>query len=142
MQTADVERASIARISLADIVRRSARCHPDKTAVIQGDRRITFSALDAASERVGEALRDHGLTDRRIATMCVNSIEHLTAIQAIHKSGNVWVPVNVQLDPASIAHVLSHAEVSGVFIDASLFDVAALRALVERLGLLLSLIHI
>ncbi len=89
-----------------------------------------------ASERVGEALRDHGLADRRIATMCVNSIEHLAAIQAIHKSGNVWVPVNVQLDPASIEHVLSHAEVSGVFIDASLFDVPALRALVERLGLL------
>jgi long-chain acyl-CoA synthetase len=136
MQTADTERASIARISLADIVRRSARRNPDKTAVIQGERRITFSALDAASERVGEALRDHGLAERRIATMCVNSIEHLAAIQAIHKSGNVWVPVNVQLDAASIEHVLSHAEVSGVFIDAPLFAVPALRALLERLGLL------
>jgi long-chain acyl-CoA synthetase len=133
---ADAERASIARISLGDIVRRSARRHPDKVPVIEGNRRITFSALDAASERVGEALRDHGLTGRRIATMCVNSTEHLTAIQAIHKSGNVWVPVNVQLDAASIEHVLSHAEVSGVFIDAALFAVAALRALVERLGLL------
>jgi len=136
MQTADAERTGIARISLADIVRRSARRNPDKTAVIQGDRRITFAALDATSERVGEALRDHGLAGRRIATMCVNSIEHLTAIQAIHKSGNVWVPVNVQLDAPSIEHVLSHAEVSGVFIDAALFAVPALRALLERLDLL------
>ena len=136
MQAADAERASIARISLADVVRRSARRDPEKIAVIQGDRRVTFAALDAASERVGEALRDHELADRRIATMCVNSIEHLAAIQAIHKSGNVWVPVNVQLDAASIEHVLSHAEASAVFIDAALFEVAALRTLVERLGLL------
>jgi long-chain acyl-CoA synthetase len=133
---ADAEHASIARTSLGDIVRRSARRHPDKVAVIEGNRRTTFSALDAASERVGEALRDQGLTGRRIATICVNSTEHLAAIQAIHKSGNVWVPVNVQLDAASIEHVLSHAEASGVFIDAALFAVAALRALVERLGLL------
>ncbi|MGJ7530043.1 class I adenylate-forming enzyme family protein [Variovorax sp. GB1P17] len=135
MQTADIERTGIARISLADIIRRSARRNPHKTAVIQGDRRISFAALDAASERVGEALRDHGLAGRRVATMCINSIEHLTAIQAIHKSGNVWVPVNVQLDAASIEHVLSHAEVSGVFIDAVLFEVPALRELVARLGL-------
>ena len=137
MQTAqaDAERAGIARISLADIVRRSARRHPDKVAVIEGNRRTTFSALDAASERVGEALRDQGLAGRRVATMCVNSTEHLTAIQAIHKAGSVWVPVNVQLDAASIEHVLSHAEASGVFIDAALFGVPALRALVERLGL-------
>ncbi|WP_422099067.1 class I adenylate-forming enzyme family protein [Variovorax sp.] len=136
MQTIDPERAAIARVSLADIVRRGARRHPGKTAVIQGERRISFAELDAGSERVGEALRDQGFTGHRIATLCLNSIEHLSAIQAIHKSGNVWVPVNVQLDAAAIEHVLSHAEVGGAFIDAALYAVPALRALIERLGLL------
>ena len=42
--------------SLGDLPRRSARRHPDKTAIVDGDTRLTFAELDAAVDRAAAAM--------------------------------------------------------------------------------------
>lgn len=42
--------------SVGDLLRRTARRHPDKIAVINGDRRVTYAEFDASVNRCAHAL--------------------------------------------------------------------------------------
>lgn len=44
------------RLVIADMVRRSAYHYPDKTALIFGDKSMTYAELEAASNRVANGL--------------------------------------------------------------------------------------
>ncbi len=54
---------------IADMIRRSAYHYPDKTAMIFGDRKMTYAEMEADCNRVANALIDllHAWLDPRIA---------------------------------------------------------------------------
>lgn len=52
---------SIGRVAIGDITRRAARRHGDRIALIEGDRRISFAALDADINRFAHFLLGTGL---------------------------------------------------------------------------------
>ena len=110
----------IRRVALGDLVHRTARKHGTCTAVVDGDARITYAELDARSSRFGHWLLGRFGAGCQIGMLCANSIDMVVATHGIHKAGQVWVPVNIKLDAASIAYILKHAEVSAVVVDEAL----------------------
>ena len=123
----------INRVALGDLVHRSALRFGERTALVDGDMRLSYAELDARSSRFAHHLLQHIGSGRQIGMLCVNSADMVVAYNGIHKSGNVWVPVNVKLDAAAIDYVLRHAEVSCVVVDAALHADAALRAVLDKL---------
>ncbi|MEO8755001.1 MAG: AMP-binding protein [Casimicrobiaceae bacterium] len=83
---------------------RRARETPDDIYCIFEDQPLTFAALDAAVNRVANALLARGLRQGdRVALMLPSHPDHLIAIFALAKVGLVRVPVNVHLKGPALA---------------------------------------
>lgn len=124
----------IQRVALGDFVHRSALKHGARTAVVDGATRLSYTELDARSSRFAHHLLAALGSGRQVGMLCLNSVDMVVAYNGIHKSGNVWVPVNVKLDAAAIEYVLTHAEVSAVVVDEPLLADPALAAVLARLA--------
>ncbi len=126
--------ARIRRVALGDFVHRSALKFGARTAVVDGDIRMSYAELDARSSRFAHHLLASFGAGVQVGMLCQNSADMVVAYNGIHKAGCVWVPVNIRLDPAAIEYILRHAEVSVVVVDEALVAVPAIAAMLERLG--------
>ena len=123
---------AIGRIAIADTVRRSARKFGEKTAIVDGDRRVSYAAFDADVDRLANALLARGLhAGDRVATFCSNSYACAVAIYAIQRAGLVWLPVNHNLRPDDVDYILGHAEPRFAIVDDAVLD-GPLRATLEK----------
>lgn len=132
----DALQRRIRRIALGDVLHRSARRFGERTALIDGDTRVSYRALDEAANRFAHHLlgQDAGQAGA-VGMLCGNSIETICAILGIHKAGRVWVPINTALAPEAIGYILDHAEVRSLVIDTAFYARPELRALVESRGI-------
>ncbi|MCN9245027.1 AMP-binding protein, partial [Streptomyces sp. RY43-2] len=79
---------------------RAART-PDATAVCQGERRLSYAELDAASNRLAHRLIELGLRDEDIVGLDVGrSPETVVAVLAVLKAGGAYLPMD-ERNPAS-----------------------------------------
>jgi fatty-acyl-CoA synthase len=113
--TVDTERGW----SFARAWRTVAELRPERTAVVCGDRRLSFAEFDARAARVACVLRDAGVgADDKVAIMCVNSPEYLETFFAAQKLGAVPVNVNYRYVGAELAYLLDNSDtVALVFHD-------------------------
>lgn len=126
----------IARVLVGDLLRRSARRMPDRVALVDGERQVTYQALDRAANRLAHGLIARGLEPgQRVATICVNSVELAVAIFAIARAGLIWVPINLMLDARHVRFTLDHAGVALALVDPQLAGHPALGEQVRGLGL-------
>ncbi len=97
---------------------RTASVFPDKLAVIDGDRRLTYGQLAAHVTRLAHAVRASGVAPGdRVAYMASNSAEMLAAHFAIPLAGNVLVPINTRLAAPEIQYICDHSETKLLFAD-------------------------
>src|SRR5438477_4790721 len=112
----------IGRVAIGDLLKRAAARFPDRIAVTDGERRVTFTELERAANRFANHLVARGLKPgQKISTICNNSIEFVKALFGIHRAGLVWVPINTMLGPADMDYILDHAEVRFALIDDNLY---------------------
>jgi fatty-acyl-CoA synthase len=84
---------------------------PERTALVCGDRRLTFAEFDARAERLARVLAAAGLgPDDKVAIMCVNSPEYMEAFFAAQKLGCVPVNVNYRYVGAELAYLLDNSD--------------------------------
>jgi acyl-CoA synthetase (AMP-forming)/AMP-acid ligase II len=87
----------------------SARRFPDKTALVAGGRRLTFSDLDGMSDRLAAGLVRNGLRrGERVIVFMENAWEAVAAIWAVLKAGGVFSPVNPSTKPDKLAYILNN----------------------------------
>jgi fatty-acyl-CoA synthase len=100
---------------------RSAAVFPEKTAVIDGERRLSWGELRERVRRLAIGLQAAGI-DRgdRVAFLCLNTTELLEAHFGVPASGAVLVAINTRLMPAEIAYILEHSGARLLVIDPSL----------------------
>ena len=129
-------RQRIGRLTLGDVLHRAARRFGARTALFEGERSVSFGALDADANRMANALLSTGLAaGDRVAMLCENSVQMVASMFGVYKSGLVWVPINTALAPEAIGYILGHAEARHLLVDAALLARPALRALVEASGI-------
>lgn len=125
----------ISRVSLGDIVHRSALRWPERTALVDGDLEFSYAELDRRSNAFAHYLLAQGLPQgARIAMLCGNSAQMLTAFVGIYKSGFVWVPINTGLSVEAVRYILEHAEATHAVVDAELLAKPGLREMLGALG--------
>ncbi|MBO0676685.1 acyl-CoA synthetase [Mycolicibacterium sp. S2-37] len=111
--------------SLGDIPRRTARRHPDKTALIDGDMVLTFAEFDHLVDRTVAALQDNGFRPGdRIALLSHNCWQYAVLAFATARAGVVLVPVNFMLTAEEIAYLLEHSRVTGFIVESGLTPTA------------------
>ena len=126
--------ARMRRIALGDLVYRSARTFGERSAVVDGAIRLNYTELDALSSQFAHYLLERVGSGHQIGMLCSNSADMLVAVNGIHKSGNVWVPINTKLELATIDYSLRHAEVSCVVVDEAIRTQVGMAALLQALA--------
>ncbi len=100
---------------------RAAAVHPDKVAVVDCERRLTYAQLAAAATRLARALQASGIErGDRVAFLSPNTAEMLVAHFAVPLAGAVLVAINTRLAPSEVAHICAHSGARLLAVDAEL----------------------
>lgn len=95
-----------------DLVRRGARRHRDRIAVVAGDRQLTFREVDLTSNRLANVLLGLGAgRGRRIGLLLGNDEWSVPVDFACLKTGVARVPLNARLSVAEQARMLAETGV-------------------------------
>lgn len=103
-----------------------AHTQPDKEAIVDGDRRITWGEMDAQVNQLCHALvaRDVRGGDR-VALMLPNGADYLIAQQALARIGAFAVQIGYRLKPGEVAYILENAEPRVTIVHPAYQDVVA-----------------
>ena len=93
---------------LHQLLTQSAERHPDRAAIADGRRVLTYQALDAWSNRVARALADRGVRrGDRVGVDLGKSAEAVVAIYGALKAGACYVPCDHTAPAARLATIAS-----------------------------------
>ena len=113
-------------MNVADIVQHHALWHPDRVAVVCGDRRISYGRLADRTRRLASALASHGVgRNSFVGVLSTNSAEYVEIVYALAELGATWVPINFRLAPPEIEFILRDSGARFLFYSSNLEAVAA-----------------
>jgi len=76
---------------------------------------VTYSEFVSEVNALGSALTEFGYGDKHIACIGINSYKWIVTYLTVLKSAGVFVPIDRELPPADIFHILNESETSVVF---------------------------
>ena len=108
-----------------DVIAIHSASRPDRLALVEGDRELTWAEYGPRRNRVAHALLDLGIaTGERLVVWSPNSIEYLLSVAATSAVGGVSVPMNHRLTAGEAAYVLDDSDAVAVFVGDAYVDVA------------------
>ncbi len=123
---------SLRRQTLADLLRRSAKRHPGKTAIICGATEWTYAQFDDVCDRLAAGLAAKGVgKGSHIAVLARNSHGFAALRFALARLGAVLVPINFMLKAEEVAYILRHAGAEMLATDSGLADLAKAAAALD-----------
>jgi fatty-acyl-CoA synthase len=124
--------SALRRQTLADLLHRSAKRFPDKTAIICGSTAWSYAEFNALCDRLAAGLAALGVgKGARIAILSHNSHAFAALRFALARLGAVLVPINFMLKPEEAAFILKHAGAEMLATDTGLADVARAAAALD-----------
>src|SRR5436190_1546133 len=100
---------------------RSAEVFPDKIAIVDGERRVSYGEFAREATRLARALQASGVQrGDRVAYLCPNTAELLVAHFAVPLAGAVLVAVNTRLAPDEVVYICEHSDAKLLVVDAEL----------------------
>ena len=90
----------------------------DRTALVDGERRVTHAELRATAIGLANRLKHCGVEPgERVGIYLAKSIEECVAIFGIAFAGAVFVPINPLLRPAQVRHILADCGAAALITD-------------------------
>jgi acyl-CoA synthetase (AMP-forming)/AMP-acid ligase II len=121
--------------TVAEMLDRVAAEHPDVTALVDGDRKLTFPELQAARDRMGAALVSRGITDgTHVAVRMGKGLDYTVLLHALWMIGAVAIPLNAMWTGREVERALVDTDAEALIIDTST-DATDWRSIVTHLGL-------
>ncbi|MBW2942673.1 acyl-CoA synthetase [Zhongshania aquimaris] len=104
--------------SLSDLLRRSAKRNPKKTAIICGDVSWSYAEFDQICNRIANSFVGEGVGfGDRVAILSRNSHAFIAVRYALARIGAVIVPINFMLNAEEVGYILGHSEASILMVD-------------------------
>ncbi|MER5915723.1 AMP-binding protein [Streptomyces sp. NPDC001982] len=111
---------------LADLWETVADTVPDRTAVVCGDRRLTFRELDERASRLAGWMSEQGVGQGSfVGLQMTNAVEYVESMLAAFKLRAAPVNVNYRFTEPELRHLYEDAGLQGVVHDADLAQVVA-----------------
>ena len=101
---------------LAELISQAGRQFDRRTAVIHGERNLTFGQVEEASNRLASALAGPLGVPKgsRVCLLLPNSPEFVVSDWSLIKAGLVRVPINPRLAPAEIEYIVNDSKAAVV----------------------------
>lgn len=121
--------------NLADLVEHSVDLVPDRTALICGDRSVTYAELEDGANRLAHHLAANGVQERdHVAIYSYNSIEFVETMLACYKLRAVPINVNYRYVEEELVYLFDNADVVACVFQAQFCPrIAAVRDKLPRL---------
>lgn len=111
-------------LSPVSFLDRSAAVYPERTAVVDGDRRFTYAQLHDRCRRLAGALAP--LADGRpVAVLAPNTHVILEAHYGVPWAGVPLVPINTRLSAPEVRYILEHSDSAVLLHDPQFDDLVA-----------------
>ena len=105
-------------MQVEEFLEQSARRLPDKTALVCGDRRLTYGQVEEQGNRLAHAMIGAGVQQGdRVAVYLDNSVEAVVSVFAILKAGAVFLVVNPTTKPDKLAYILNNCRATALVTD-------------------------
>jgi fatty-acyl-CoA synthase len=106
-----------------EFARRTRRLHGHRTAVIDGDLRLSYEQFSGRCDRWSAALQGLGVTaGDRVATIAPNTHAQLESFYAVPQIGAVLVPINYRLAADDFVYIINHSGSSVVCAHSDYLD--------------------
>jgi len=120
---------------------RSLQRHPDKTALVDGNRRLSFRQLHTRVARLAAGLQQLGVQPGdRVAVLALNGGRYVETALAVWWCGAVLNPVNTRWSPAEITYALNDCSVRVLLVDDAFTALA--REVVPQVSSLCATVHL
>jgi len=122
-------------MNVSDIIKRALAEDPEKTAIIFGDRRISYSQLSSLVDRTADGLLKMGLNRGDVLSLFLPSLpELIIGYLGTVRAGLTVNVVNAMLKEQEVAYILKDCSTRAVLVDDKrLSIVEAIRSEVESL---------
>src|SRR6478736_3166292 len=105
--------------NLADLFEAVADAAPDRTAIIAGDRRLSYRELDERANRVANYLRDVGvLPGQHVGIYAFNRSEWVEAMLGCFKARTVPINVNYRYVVEELRYLFDNADLVALIFEA------------------------
>ena len=103
-------------VTLPHLVDMHGRWRGARTALIEGERRLTWHQFEQETARAANGLEALGLSSKdRVAVLMDNSLEMLVLLFGILRFGAVAVPLNTSISGDAVARMIEDADARAVF---------------------------
>ena len=117
-QDLDRNHANYVALSPLSFIARSAELYPDRTAVVHGNVRRSWSETYRRCRRLASALGAHGIgRGDTVAFVAANTPELFEAHFGVPLAGAVLNAINTRLDATAVAFILEHSDARLLFVD-------------------------
>jgi len=122
-QDLEQNRANFEPLSPVSFLRRAAEIAPNRIAIIDGNRKFSYSEFWTRSNRLAAALSQRGIrAGDCVAILARNIPEMLEAHNGVPMLGGVLNSLNYRLDPETICFILNHGEAKVLIVDNAFTD--------------------
>jgi len=110
--------ANYTPLSPLSFLKRSADVYPDNTAIIHGERRLTYADVYSRCKKMASRLTQVGVQKGDIVSIIAPNIPELyEAHFAVPMCGAILNAINTRLEARTIAYILDHAQSKVVLVD-------------------------
>ncbi len=126
--------------NLGELLTLSAKKHPLRTAIVFGQKKITYKILDELTNEVAAGLIELGIKKQdKIALFLDNCPEFVISYFAILKAGSVVVPINYMFKMEEAKYILQDSQAACLITSRAYVDMAEeLRLRVDSLKYIVS----
>jgi len=104
--------------AIADLAREHAFARPAQTALVQGERRVTWGQLNAMMDRVAASLQRDGVQPQQSIAICAaNSLEYAAVFLGALRAGVAVAPLPTSALPAQLEAMVADSGARHFFVD-------------------------
>jgi acyl-CoA synthetase (AMP-forming)/AMP-acid ligase II len=113
-------------MNTAEFLQISSMVVPDRTALVCGDKRVTFAEMADQVNRLANWLQSMGAgPEKPVGAMSVNGIEYIEAYYAAAKVGATFVPLNYRAKQDELTYMINTSDLGVLFAGERYLDLVA-----------------
>ncbi len=100
-----------------DFLERAAKLYPERTGVIDGNKRFTYSEFEERSIALGEALSSLGAAKGSVVSVIDYNTHHILELYyALTRTGFIINPLNFRYSASDLAYMIGYVKSTVVFV--------------------------
>ena len=94
-----------------DLFEEIVSLYPENTAIVYKDKRYSYSELNNMASIIASNLENLNISNSKVAVLCKKSVFMVASLLGIMKSGNAYIPIDVEYPTERIEYIMKNSNV-------------------------------